>query len=155
MANIRPPFSTETAHAKVKAAQALWNTKDPARVAQAYTEETIWRNRADFLKGRKEVEAWLTKKWEKELGYRLRKELFTFSDDKIAVQFFYEWYENTPDGGKQWYRTYGLEDWTFAADGRMRKRMMSGNDVKITDEERWFKDDVVDVDSVTISEKHL
>ncbi|KAI1077491.1 DUF1348-domain-containing protein [Whalleya microplaca] len=144
-----PPFTAETAQIKVKAAQDAWNTKNPQLVKLAYTPDSIWRNRDQFLQGRDAIEAFLTKKWEREQGYRLRKELFAFTDDKIAVQFWYEWYDK--DG--QWCRTYGLEDWTFAADGLMRKRQMSGNDVKITHEERWYKDGV-DVNSVPISEKH-
>ncbi|OSX62047.1 hypothetical protein POSPLADRAFT_1039915 [Postia placenta MAD-698-R-SB12] len=155
MSGIKPPFTAETAQQKVKVAQRLWNTRDPARVAQAYTPDTIWRNRDQFMRGTAEVVQFLSKKWEKENGYRLRKELFAFSDNKIAVQFFYEFYQTAADGRRQWYRCYGLEDWTFAEDGRMRKRQMSGNDVPITEEERWFKDDVADEDSVEISEKHL
>ncbi|KZT03631.1 DUF1348-domain-containing protein [Laetiporus sulphureus 93-53] len=161
-ASLRPPFTAATALQKVKAAQHLWNTRDPAKVALAYTAthepaqpDTIWRNRDQFLKGREEIVQFLAKKWEKEDGYRLRKELFAFTDNKIAVQFFYEWYEVKANGSKQWYRCYGLEDWTFAEDGLMRKRQMSGNDVAITEEERWFKDDVVDEDTVEISERHL
>lgn len=115
----------------------------------AYTPDSIWRNRDQFLQGRDAIKEFLTKKWEKENGYRLRKELFAFTDNKIAVQFWYEWY----DESGQWWRTYGLEDWTFAENGLMRKRQMSGNDVKIPDEERWFKDGV-DVNTVDISEKH-
>jgi len=107
------------------------------------------------MQGTAEVIQFLTKKWEKENGYRLRKELFAFTDNKIAVQFFYEWFATKENGEKQWYRCYGLEDWTFAEDGRMRKRQMSGNDVPITQAERWFKEDVADEDSVDISEKHL
>ncbi|KAI2610452.1 DUF1348-domain-containing protein [Hypoxylon sp. NC1633] len=144
-----PPFTAETAHIKVKAAQDAWNTKDPAKVKMAYTPDSIWRNRDTFLQGRDEIEAFLTKKWEREQGYRLRKELFSFTDNKIAVHFWYEWY----DAEGQWWRTYGLEDWTFAEDGLMRKRQMSGNDVKITHEERWYKNGV-DVNTVPISEKH-
>lgn len=92
--------------------------RDPTKVKLAYTPDSIWRNRDTFLQGREEIEAFLTKKWERENGYRLRKELFAFTDNKIAVQFWYEWY----DVQGQWWRTYGLEDWTFAEDGLMRKR---------------------------------
>ncbi|OTB02882.1 hypothetical protein M426DRAFT_322303 [Hypoxylon sp. CI-4A] len=144
-----PPFTAETAQIKVKAAQDAWNTKDPAKVKLAYTPDSIWRNRGTFVQGRDEIEAFLAKKWEREQGYRLRKELFAFTDNKIAVQFWYEWH----DAEGQWWRTYGLEDWTFADDGLMRKRQMSGNDVKISHEERWYKDGV-DVNTVPISEKH-
>lgn len=144
-----PPFTRETAQIKVKAAQDLWNTKNPAVVKNGYTPDSIWRNRDVFLKGHAEIEAFLTKKWATENGYRLRKELFAFTDNKIAVQFWYEWH----DESGQWWRTYGLEDWTFADDGRMRKRQMSGNDVRLRDEERWFREGV-DVNAVPIEEKH-
>ncbi|KAI0173638.1 DUF1348-domain-containing protein [Hypoxylon sp. FL1284] len=144
-----PPFTAETAQIKVKSAQDAWNTMEPAKVKMAYTPDSVWRNRDKFLQGRDDIEAFLTQKWEREKGYRLRKELFSFTDNKIAVQFWYEWY----DKEGQWWRTYGLEDWTFADDGLMRKRQMSGNDVKITQEERWYKDGV-DVNTVPISEKH-
>lgn len=128
--------------------------RDPHKVKLAYTEDSVWRNRDRFLVGRDAIAEFLTKKWEKENGYRLRKELFAFTDNKIAVQFWYEWFEDSEEDGKrQWWRTYGLEDWTFAEDGLMRKRQMSGNDVRITDEERWYKDGV-DVNTVPISEKH-
>ncbi|OAA77068.1 hypothetical protein LEL_06752 [Akanthomyces lecanii RCEF 1005] len=144
-----PPFTLETAKIKVKAAQDAWNTKTPDTVKMAYTPDTIWRNRDQFLRGRDQVRDFLARKWATENGYRLRKELFAFTDNKIAVQFWYEWH----DEGGQWWRTYGLEDWTFAENGLMRKRQMSGNDVKISDEERWFKDGV-DVNAVDISERH-
>ncbi|THG97274.1 hypothetical protein EW026_g4688 [Hermanssonia centrifuga] len=154
MSGIKPPFTAENALQKVKAAQRLWNTRDPQKVALAYTPDTVWRNRDQFLRGREEVVQFLSKKWEKENGYRLRKELFAFTDNKIAVQFWYEWFDTKADGTKQWYRTYGLEDWTFAEDGLMRKRQMSGNDVALSNEERWFTEDVADEDTVNISEKH-
>ncbi|KAK0633119.1 DUF1348 domain protein [Immersiella caudata] len=144
-----PPFTLETAQIKVKAAQDAWNTKNPDVVQYAYTPDSIWRNRDSFLQGREEIAKFLTDKWATEDGYRLRKELFAFRDNKIAVQFWYEWHDQTG----QWWRTYGLEDWTFAENGLMRKRQMSGNDVKISEGERWFKDGV-DVNSVDISEKH-
>jgi len=144
-----PPFTAETARQKVKAAQDIWNTRNPALVKNAYTTDSIWRNRDVFLRGRDEIVEFLTKKWEKENGYRLRKELFAFGGNKIAVQFWYEWH----DESGQWWRTYGLEDWTFAEDGRMRKRMMSGNDVKLMEGEGWFKEGV-DVNEVKIGEKH-
>ncbi|KAJ3027994.1 UNVERIFIED_CONTAM: hypothetical protein HDU68_002676 [Siphonaria sp. JEL0065] len=144
-------FTLETAQAKVKSAQALWNTQNAEIVAQAYTNDCVWRNRDRFFCGRENIVAFLKEKWAKENGYRLRKELFAFGDDKIAVQFWYEFH----DENGQWFRCYGLEDWTFDMEqGKMRKRMMSGNDVKISENERWFTDDVVDVDSVDISEKH-
>ncbi|BFZ65460.1 hypothetical protein YB2330_006632 [Saitoella coloradoensis] len=144
-----PPFTEETARKKVKVAQDLWNTKDPMKVAKAYTKDSIWRNRDQFFQGTKAIEQFLTNKWSKEGGYRLRKELFTFACNRIAVQFWYEFH----DGSGQWWRCYGLEHWTFAEDGRMKNRMMSGNDVKIVEEERWFEGGV-DVNSVTIPEGH-
>ncbi|KAM7205361.1 hypothetical protein V8F33_001192 [Rhypophila sp. PSN 637] len=144
-----PPFTLETAQIKVKAAQDAWNTKKPEVVQFAYTPDSIWRNRDTFLQGREEIVKFLTDKWAKEDGYRLRKELFAFTNNKIAVQFWYEWHDKTG----QWWRTYGLEDWTFADNGLMRKRQMSGNDVRISEEDRWFKDGV-DVNAVDIGEKH-
>ncbi|KAI5456463.1 hypothetical protein BGZ63DRAFT_396732 [Mariannaea sp. PMI_226] len=144
-----PPFTAESATVKVKAAQDAWNTKNPEVVKMAYTPDSIWRNRDQFLQGRDAIQEFLTKKWSKEDGYRLRKELFAFNGNKIAVQFWYEYHDK--DG--QWWRVYGLEDWTFAENGLMRKRQMSGNEVKISHEERWFKDGV-DVNSVDISEAH-
>ncbi|KAI0445812.1 hypothetical protein F4803DRAFT_547853 [Xylaria telfairii] len=144
-----PPFTAETAQIKVKAAQDAWNTKDPEKVKMAYTPDSIWRNRSTFLQGRDAIAAFLTQKWQREQGYRLRKELFAFAENKIAVQFWYEWH----DAAGQWWRTYGLEDWTFASDGLMRKRQMSGNDVPIEDAQRWFKEGV-DVNEVAIGEEH-
>ncbi|EMR63951.1 hypothetical protein MGN70_013483 [Eutypa lata] len=144
-----PPFTAETAQIKVKTAQDAWNTKNPDHVKLAYTPDSIWRNRDQFLQGREAIAAFLTRKWERERAYRLRKELFSFSDDRIAVQFWYEWH----DAEGRWWRTYGLEDWTFAADGLMRKRQMSGNDVSIAEAERWFRDGV-DVNLVEIGERH-
>ncbi|KAL0636764.1 hypothetical protein Q9L58_004247 [Maublancomyces gigas] len=149
MAGILPPFTLETATKKTKIAQNLWNTKDPETIAKAYTSDSIWRNRDQFFTGTKAIVDFLSQKWSRENGYRLRKELFAFTDNKIAVQFWYEYF----DEEGQWWRCYGLEDWTFAEDGRMKKRHMSGNDVKISDDERWFKDGV-DVDTVEISGKH-
>ncbi|KAK4168632.1 hypothetical protein QBC43DRAFT_103648 [Cladorrhinum sp. PSN259] len=143
-----PPFTLETAQKKVKAAQDAWNTKNPPQIALAYTPDSIWRNRDTFIQGRESIVSFLEQKWAKENGYRLRKELFAFTDNKIAVQFWYEWH----DESGQWWRTYGLEDWTFADNGLMRKRQMSGNDVKISQEERWFKDGV-DVNTVEIGER--
>ncbi|KAF2798898.1 DUF1348-domain-containing protein [Melanomma pulvis-pyrius CBS 109.77] len=149
--SLNPPFTRETAHAKVKKAQDLWNTQDPKTIAQAYTPDSIWRNRTSFLSGTPAIESFLTKKWEKEKSYRLRKELFAFSENKIAVQFWYE-YQDSHDG-MTWKRCYGLEDWTFAEDGKMRKRQMSGNDIEIGESDRWFKNGV-DVNEVDISEIH-
>ncbi|OQO07170.1 hypothetical protein B0A48_07738 [Cryoendolithus antarcticus] len=146
-----PPFTRESAIKKVKKAQDLWNAQDPTAIAKAYTEDSIWRNRSAFLQGTDQIVSFLTAKWEKEKTYRLRKELFAFTDNKIAVQFWYE-YQDSHDGMK-WKRCYGLEDWTFARDGRMRKRQMSGNDVEIEESQRWFVDGV-DVNDVEISEAH-
>ncbi|KAJ4320694.1 hypothetical protein N0V84_005758 [Fusarium piperis] len=144
-----PPFTRETAQIKVKAAQDAWNTMAPSKVKMAYTPDSIWRNRDRFVKGRDEIEEFLTNKWNKEHEYKLRKELFAFTDNKIAVQFWYEFHD---DEG-QWWRCYGLEDWTFDDNGLMKKRQMSGNNVKITDGERWFKGDV-DVNTVEIGPEH-
>ena len=122
--SIKPPFTLETAKAKVQAAEDLWNTRDPERVAKAYTEDCVWRNREEFLTGHADIIAFLTRKWAKEIGYQLKKELFLFADDKIAVQFSYTWH----DGAGVEYRSYGIEHWEFAADGRMKKRTASIND---------------------------
>ncbi|KAK4948276.1 hypothetical protein LTR10_012810 [Elasticomyces elasticus] len=151
--SLAPPFTAESAQKKVKMAQDLWNTQNPENVAKAYTVNTIWRNRDRFLSGQADITAFLKKKWEKEKSYRLRKELFTFTSNRIAVQFWYE-YQDSHDGMK-WKRCYGLEDWTYADEdgGKMRKRQMSGNDVEIAEEERWFKDGV-DVNTVEIGEQH-
>ncbi|KAK4984697.1 hypothetical protein LTR50_006438 [Elasticomyces elasticus] len=149
--SLKPPFTEETARSKVKKAQDLWNTRNPENIAQAYTEDCIWRNRSTFLHGHAAIVDFLTAKWEKENNYRLRKELFAFTSNKIAVQFWYE-YQDAHDSMK-WKRCYGLEDWTFAEDGRMRKRMMSGNDVEIGEKDRWFTDGV-DVEDVDIGEAH-
>ena len=119
-------------------------------MSKAYTEDCIWRNRDQCFTGTDAIIAFLTRKWARETHYRLRKELFAFGDDKIAVQFWYEYLDG--DAGL-WKRCYGLEDWTFAADGRMRKRQMSGNEITISEDERWFKNGV-DVNVVDISEEH-
>ena len=129
----------------------LTNSRDPKAIAKAYTPDSIWRNRSTFLSGTQAIEEFLTKKWNKEKNYRLRKELFAFTDNKIAVQFWYE-YQDAEDGMK-WKRCYGLEDWTFAEDGRMRKRQMSGNDIEISETERWYTEGN-DVNNVEISEAH-
>ncbi|KAK9474428.1 uncharacterized protein V1510DRAFT_412199 [Dipodascopsis tothii] len=149
MAHLIPPFTRATAQQKVKIAQALWNTKDPVRVARAYTPDSVWRNRDSFVQGTAEIERFLAAKWAAERDYVLRKELFAFGDNRIAVQFWYEW----RNAAGQWHRTYGLEHWTFAADGAMAKRQMSGNDVPIAPEERWFNEGV-DVDAVEIGPSH-
>jgi uncharacterized protein len=132
MSVIVPPFTIETATAKVQAAEDAWNTRDPERVALAYTEDSEWRNRSEFLKGRAEIKQFLKRKWAKELDYRLKKELWAFHENRIAVRFEYEWH----DEKGQWYRSYGNEMWEFADDGLMRKRYASINDISIEKEER-------------------
>ncbi|KAI2483856.1 hypothetical protein Ptr902_02796 [Pyrenophora tritici-repentis] len=134
--SLSPPFTQETAHAKVKKAQDLWNSQNPTEIAKAYTPDTIWRNRSSFLTGTASIEEFLTKKWEKEKSYKLRKELFAFTDNKIAVHFWYE-YQDAHDNMK-WKRCYGLEYWTFAEDGKMRKRHMSGNDIDIDEASKYL-----------------
>ena len=124
---IKPPFTLESARQKVQMAEDLWNTRDAHKVALAYTEDSVWRNRDQFVKGRAEIEELLTRKWQKELDYKLKKELFLFSDNKIAVQFTYTW----RDVEGQHYRSHGLEHWEFAPDGRMKKRTASINDVAV------------------------
>jgi nuclear transport factor 2 (NTF2) superfamily protein len=127
-----PPFTLETALQKVQAAEDLWNTKDPDRVAVAYTTDTEWRNRTEFIKGREEVRRFLKRKWEHELDYRLKKELWGFRNNRMAVQFEYEWHDH--DG--QWYRSYGVELWEFNENGLMQKRVASINDLPIHPAER-------------------
>ena len=123
----------------------------PENVARAYTSDSIWRNRHYFLRGTDEIVAFLHAKWTREQNYRLRKELFSWHENKIAVQFWYE-YQDAEDGMK-WKRCYGLEDWTYDEHGVMLKRQMSGNDVEIGEEGRWYKDGV-DVEDVQIGEEH-
>jgi nuclear transport factor 2 (NTF2) superfamily protein len=130
--SLQPPFTEEAARAKVQLAEDLWNTRDADRVVLAYTEDSVWRNRAEFLHGRAEILAFLKRKWATELDYRLKKEVFTFSDDRIAVQFQYEY--RTDSGGT--FRAHGLEHWVFAADGRMQTRTTSINDIPIGADER-------------------
>ncbi|OZM81391.1 nuclear transport factor 2 family protein [Pseudonocardia sp. MH-G8] len=127
-----PPFTAETALRKVRAAEDAWNTRDPQRVALAYTPDTQWRNRDVFLTGRAEVVAFLERKWARELEYALRKDLWAFTEDRIAVRFQYEWH----DAGGRWWRSYGNEQWEFAPDGLMRRREASINDVPIEVTER-------------------
>ena len=135
-----PPFTLETAKAKVQAAEDAWNSKDPDRVVRAYTVDSEWRNRAEFLKGREEIHAFLTAKWNTELAYRLRKELWAFTDNRIAVKFQYEYHN---DSG-QWYRAYGNEQWEFDENGLMRRREASINDVPIKESQRKFADGLPD-----------
>jgi len=127
-----PPFTLETAAAKVQAAEDAWNTRDPARVALAYTEDSVWRNRDVFVTGRTEIEAFLTAKWRNELDYALRKSLWAFDDDHIAVRFQYE----CRDAAGQWWRSYGNELWEFDTRGLMRRREASINDVRIDESDR-------------------
>ena len=130
-----PPFSTETATQKVRMAEDGWNSRDPERVALAYSEDSRWRNRAEFPVGRAEIVQFLTRKWARELDYRLIKELWAFEGPKIAVRFAYEW----RDDSGQWYRSYGNENWEFDDYGLMTKRYASINDLPITEAERKFR----------------
>jgi hypothetical protein len=130
-----PPFTEQTAHQKVQAAEDAWNSRDPERVSLAYSEDSRWRNRDTFVTGRAEIVAFLTAKWERELDYALRKSLWSFTDNRIAVRFQYEWH----DEAGQWWRSYGNEQWEFDADGLMRRREASINDVRITDAERRIR----------------
>lgn len=130
-----PPFTEETARQKVQAAEDGWNSRDAERVALAYTEDTEWRNRTDFLNGRAAVVEFLRRKWSRELDYRLRKELWAFRENKIAVRFEYEFH----DAVGQWWRAYGNENWEFDERGLMRKRFASINDLAITEAERKFR----------------
>jgi nuclear transport factor 2 (NTF2) superfamily protein len=125
--DLRPPFTRETALAKVKAAEDAWNSRDPERVAEAYSEDSRWRNRSEFFEGRASIVEFLRRKWAKELDDRLMKELWSFTDNRISVRFECEWHHSTGE----WYRTHGNEHWEFDEDGRMRCRDMSANDVRI------------------------
>ena len=127
-----PPFTMETAWQKVQAAEDAWNTRNPEKVSQAYTIDTEWRNRSEFLNGRDEIVRFLARKWARELDYKLKKELWAFTENKIAVRFEYEWH----DVSGQWYRSYGNEMWEFNDDGYMQKRYASINDIVIKENER-------------------
>lgn len=129
-----PPFTLETAIQKVRGAEDGWNSRDPAKVALAYTEDTHWRNRSEFIEGRAQVQAFLERKWHKELDYRLIKELWAFADNRIAVRYAYEWHD---DSGN-WFRSYGNENWEFAANGLMQRRFSSINDLPISERERKY-----------------
>lgn len=129
---IRPPFTRDTALAKVQAAEDAWNSRDPEQVSLAYTEDSEWRNRSEFFRGREAIRAFLTRKWNQELDYRLKKELWTFQGNRIAVRFEYEWH----DKDRQWYRSYGNEMWEFNEEGLMTQRYASINDVPIQETER-------------------
>lgn len=129
-----PPFTSETAVQKARLAEDAWNTRDPAKVALAYTTDSRWRNRSEFLQGRAAIEAFLTRKWTRELDYRLIKEVWTFRDNRIAVRFAYEWHD---DSGS-WFRSYGNENWEFDEHGLMRLRIASINDLPINESERKY-----------------
>ena len=130
-----PPFTLQTAAQKVQAAEDAWNSRDPERVALAYTEDSVWRNRDEFVSGRAEIVRFLTAKWERELDYALRKSLWTFAEDRIAVRFQYECH----DAAGQWYRSYGNELWEFDEHGLMRRREASINDLPIEEGERRIR----------------
>jgi nuclear transport factor 2 (NTF2) superfamily protein len=130
-----PPFTETSAREKVQAAEDAWNTRDPERVALAYTPDSVWRNRDEFLVGREQIIEFLRRKWAKEQEYALRKELWSFTDRRIAVRFQYEWH----DGKGHWWRSYGNELWEFADDGLMSRREASINDVAISEEERRIR----------------
>jgi uncharacterized protein len=132
MSTIKPPFTVETARLKVKAAEDAWNTRDPERVALAYSEDSEWRNRTELLAGREAIKAFLRRKWVRELDYRLKKTLWGFRENRIAVSFEYEWHD---DSG-QWYRSYGNELWEFDGDGLMTRRLASINDTPIAHADR-------------------
>ncbi len=127
-----PPFTEETARTKVKAAEDAWNTRDPEVVAKAYTEDSQWRNRDEFFTGREAIKEFLSRKWAKELDYKLMKELWAYTGNHISVRFEYEWH----DASGRWYRTHGNEHWEFDENGLMRRRDMSANDIPIDESER-------------------
>ncbi|TAL82192.1 MAG: nuclear transport factor 2 family protein [Beijerinckiaceae bacterium] len=129
-----PPFTLETAIKKVRAGEDAWNMRDPVKVAGAYTLDSVWRNRSEFVQGRNEIVAFLTRKWAKELDYHLIKELWGFHENRIAVRFQYEWH----DASNNWFRSYGNEQWEFDEHGLMRRREASINDVAITESARKF-----------------
>lgn len=129
-----PPFTQQTAIEKVRKAEDAWNSRDPAKVSLAYTTDSRWRNRSEFLQGRAEIVEFLTRKWQREHDYRLIKELWAFTDDRIAVRFAYEWHD--ADGA--WFRAYGNENWLFDENGLMRERHASINDVPIRESEKLF-----------------
>lgn len=130
-----PPFTAETAVIKARAAEDAWNTRDPVRVAGAYTVDTYWRNRAEFIVGRDQVVAFLRRKWARELDYRLIKEVWAFAEHRISARFAYEWHD---DGGN-WFRSYGNEQWEFDHKGLMQRRMASINDLPISEDDRKFR----------------
>ena len=129
-----PPFTKQTAIQKVRAAEDGWNSRNPAKVALAYTQDSLWRNRSEFLRGREEIQTFLARKWDREQEYRLIKELWAFNENRIAVRFAYEWHDNEGN----WYRSYGNENWEFNAEGLMQRRIASINDLPIDQSERKF-----------------
>lgn len=129
-----PPFTEATAKQKVRMAEDGWNSRDPQRVSLVYTPDSVWRNRSEFPRGREQIVEFLTRKWQRELEYRLIKELWAYTDNRIAVRFAYEWH----DAAGQWYRSYGNENWEFDAYGLMQRRFASINDLAISAEERLF-----------------
>ncbi len=134
--DVRPPFTLETARQKVQMAQDAWNSRDPERVSRAYTENSKWRNRDEWFEGRDAIIAFLKRKWERELDYKLMKELWAFHDNRISVRFEYEWH----DASGQWFRSHGNEQWEFDDLGLMRRRDASINDVAIGENERRYRD---------------
>lgn len=134
MAKIAPPFTLESARQKVRLAEDGWNSRDPQKVSLAYTPDSHWRNRAEFVNGRGPIVAFLSRKWSKELDYRLVKELFAFTDNRISVRYAYEWHD---DSGN-WFRSYGNENWEFDSEGLMQRRFSCINDVPIKEADRKF-----------------
>ena len=132
MSILKPPFDIETATKKVQIAEDAWNTKDPEKVCLAYSVDTEWRNRTEFINGREEVKRFLKRKWKKELDYKLKKELWGFRENRMAVRFEYEWHDHSG----QWFRSYGNELWQFDDEGLMRRREASINDAPIAESER-------------------
>lgn len=130
-----PPFDEASAMQKVRKAEDAWNGRAADKVSLAYTADSVWRNRSEFIQGRDQIEAFLTRKWRRELDYRLIKELWAFTENRVAVRFAYEW----RDDSRNWYRSYGNENWEFAQDGLMRRRIASINDLSITEAERLFR----------------
>jgi nuclear transport factor 2 (NTF2) superfamily protein len=129
-----PPFTRETAMQKVRAAEDGWNSCDPVKVSLAYTPDSYWRNRAEFIEGRPAIVAFLTRKWAKELDYRLIKELWAFTENRIAVRFAYEWHDDSAN----WFRSYGNENWEFSANGLMQRRLACINDLPISGADRLY-----------------
>ena len=137
MKKLVPPFTHATAKAKVQKAEDAWNTRDPEKVSLAYTPDSVWRNRDEFFTGREAIKAFLTRKWTKELHYKLLKELWAFTENRISVRFEYEWQDSNTG---LWYRTHGNEHWEFDQQGLMSRRDMSANDVNILESQRKYRD---------------